>query len=392
MNLPAPIKDQFQLDPSIHFLNHGSFGACPRSVFDTYQAWQKKLEFQPVLFLGREMIMYDKQARKVLAEYLQTSVENLVFIPNATYGVNVIARSISLSAGDEILTSDHEYGACDFTWEFVCQKSGAVYIHQPVAMPAKSKDEILDQFWMGVTDRTKVIFISHITSPTALEMPVREICQRAHAAGILTVVDGAHAPGQIDINLSSLEVDWYIGNCHKWMLSPKGAGFLYSHPRVQNLVEPLIVSWGFHAQPNNSAGTKFQDYLGWTGTKDPAASLTVPSAIQFMRNNNWEQYRLASCQLLRETIVRICDLVDIKPMLPITSNLFHQMGIAPLPDFVDLVQLKERLYSEYRVEVPLIFWNEKKFIRISIQGYNTQDDTDALIVGLKVLIPLVRQS
>jgi len=395
--LPNPLKSLFLLDPAIHFLNHGSFGACPLPVFEAYQAWQRRLESQPVLLLGREMGELDRQARQALGRYLSTEADNLVFVTNATHGVNIIARSLNLGPGDEILTTDHEYGACDYTWEFVCKKTGATYIHQPIPLPARSLEEITGQFWQGVTPRTKVIYLSHITSPTALRMPVEAICTRARQAGILTLVDGAHAPGQIPLDLEAVGADWYVGNCHKWMLAPKGCGFLYARPEVQPLVEPLIVSWGYHARPLqtsgplntsaplNNSGSQFVDFLGWTGTKDPAASLSLPAAIQFMQDHDWNQVRQDCHALLRTAIQRICDLVQMEPLYPLDSDLYHQMGIAPLPPETDIATLKTRLYDEQRVEVPLIEWNQRKFVRISVQGYNTPDDLEALYAGLHQL-------
>ena len=247
-----------------------------------------------------------------------------------------------------------------------------------------------EQFWHGVTPRTKLIYLSHITSPTALHLPVKAICARARQTGILTLVDGAHAPGQIPLNLESIGADFYVGNCHKWMLSPKGVGFLYTRPEVQYLVEPLIVSWGYHATPQTSSGSQFLDYLGWTGTKDPSASLSVPAAIQFMKEHNWEKVQRNCHNLLRLAIDRIYALVHMEPLYPLDSALYHQMGIAPLPSTTDLVMLKTRLYDEHRVEVPLIDWNGYKFVRISIQVYNTPEDVDALVEGLRILLPQVK--
>ena len=234
------LKRHFLLDPTVTFLNHGSFGATPKPVFAAYQDWQRRLERQPVLFLGREIDGLLRQSRQALGEYLDAAADDLVYIPNATHGVNIVARSLALQPGDEILTTDHEYGACDYTWEFVCKKTGATYIHQPIPLPVQSEDEIIEQFWQGVTLRTKVIYLSHITSPTALRLPVEQICQRARQAGIWTLVDGAHAPGQIPLDLKAVGADFYTGNCHKWLLSPKGAAFLYARREAQPLIEPLI--------------------------------------------------------------------------------------------------------------------------------------------------------
>lgn len=273
------LKQYFILDPDIHFLNHGPFGATPEPVFAAYQDWQRRLESQPVLFLGREIDGLLRQSRQVLGEYLNANADDLVYIPNATHGVNIVARSLALQPEDEVLTTDHEYGACDYTWEFVCKKTGAAYVHQPIPLPVQSEDEIIEQFWQGVTPRTKVIYLSHITSPTALRLPVEQICQKARERGILTIVDAAHSPGQIPVDLQVLGADVVFGNCHKWLLSPKGAAFLYARREVQPQVEPLIVSWCYHATPTTTSGSQFIDYLQWTGTKDPVAALSVPSAI-----------------------------------------------------------------------------------------------------------------
>lgn len=385
--MPTDLRSLFLLDESIHFLNHGSFGACPRPVFETYQAWQQRLERQPVLFLGREIDALDLQARQALGQYLHTPAQNLVFVPNATHGVNTIARSLALGPGDEVLSTDHEYGACDHTWEFTCKKTGATLVHQPIPLPVHSAEEMLEQIWQGVTERTRVIFLSHISSPTALRLPVEALCARARQVGILTLVDGAHAPGQISLDLEATGADFYTGNCHKWMLCPKGAGFLYTRPEMQHLVEPLVVSWGYHATPESTHGSQFQDYLGWTGTHDPAATLSVPAAIQFMQEQAWEQVRRECHALLRDAIQRICDLVQMEPLYPLDSELYVQMGIAPLPAGTDLTALKTRLYAEYLVEVPLIEWNGRKFVRISVQGYNTPQDLEAFHTGLQALLP-----
>jgi isopenicillin-N epimerase len=382
------LKEQFHLDPAIHFLNHGSYGATPRPVFQVYQNWQLRLETQPVLFLGREFNGLIKESRDCLGEYLNASGDDLVYIPNATHGINIVARSLDLKPGDEILTSDHEYGACDYTWNFICEQTGATYIHQSIPLPVNTEEEIVEQFWLGVTPRTRVIYLSHITSATALRLPVEKICQRAQQAGIVTVIDAAHTPGQIPLDLQSLDADILFGNCHKWMLSPKGAGFLYVRREVQPMMDPFIVSWGTNPTPEIATGSRFIDILQWTGTKDPAAALSVPAAIQFMKDHNWDEVRGQCHSLLRQAIERVCDLSDRLPPYPLDSDFYGQMGIAPLP-FSDLLILKSRLYDEYQIEVPLVQWQDRQFVRISIQGYNTQEDVDALVNALKMLLPEV---
>jgi isopenicillin-N epimerase len=380
------LRELFLLDPSIHFLNHGSFGACPIPVFNAYQEWQRRLERQPVRFLGREINQLNLQARTALASYLNTSASNLVFVPNVTHGVNIISRSLEFGPGDEVLTTDQEYGACDYTWEFICKKTGAAYVRQPIHIPLKSADEIVERFWQGVTPRTRLIYISHITSPTAMQLPVETLCTRARQAGILTLVDGAHTPGQIPLDLTAIDADFYTGNCHKWMLSPKGAGFLYVKEEIQELVEPLVVSWGYHATSSTTTGSRFLDAFAWSGTQDPAAYLSVPAAIQFMQENDWDQVRQNCHKLLRSAIQNICNLVKQEPLYPLDSDFYHQMAIAPLPPLTDIVSLQKQLYEKYRVEVPLIDWNGHKFVRISVQGYNTPADLKALTNGLEEIL------
>ena len=384
----SSLKEYFLLDPDIVFLNHGSYGAAPKPVFEAYQNWQRRLERQPVLFLGRELPELMNESRVALGNYLHAAADDLVYIPNATHGINIVARSLDLEPGDEILTTDHEYGACDYTWKFNCSRAGAQYIHQPVPLPVQTEEEIVEQVWQGVTPRTKVIYLSHITSSTALRLPVEEICRRARERGILSIIDAAHTPGQIPVDLQALGTDIVFGNCHKWMLAPKGSAFLYVRREVQELINPLVVSWGTHPTPDIATGSRFIDILQWTGTKDPTAALTVPTAIQFMEDYQWEEVRSQCHTLLRQAIQRICDLTGFPPLYPLESDFYSQMGIAPLP-LSDLLALKSRLYDEYKIEVPLTEWQDKQFIRISVQGYNTQENIDALLSALENLLPEV---
>jgi isopenicillin-N epimerase len=245
---------------------------------------------------------------------------------------------------------------------------------------------MLEQFWQGAPPRTKLIFLSHITSPTALRLPVAAICARARQAGIPTLIDGAHAPGQISLDLEAVAADWYTGNCHKWMLAPKGSAFLYARPEAQPLVAPLAVSWGYHATPETTAGSTFLDYLGWTGTHDPAAYLSVPAAIAFMAEHGWEQVRRDCHARLRQGLAELCERVDMPPPYPLDWDLYAQMGVAPLPPETDLATLKTRLYDEFHIEVPLTEWNGRKFLRVSIQAYNTPGDLDALVAALQAAL------
>lgn len=376
--------EQFQIRPDITFLNHGSFGACPRPVFEIYQNWQRQLEADPIEFLGRRLTSMLREAREPLAAYLGTQPDQIVFVPNATTGVNIVARSLMLmlQPEDEVLATDHEYGAADRTWRFLCAQRGVAYINQPIPLPLENDEQVLDHLWQGVTPRTKVIFISHITSPTALIFPLAKICQRARAANIITVVDGAHAPGQITLNLDELGADFYTGNCHKWLCAPKGAAFLYARPEREELLQPLTVSWGWQSlRPGVSS---FQDFFGWTGTDDPAAFLSVPAAIAFQREHDWDAVRLACHELAVSARQQITALLGCEPICPDSSHWWGQMCAIPLPAG-DPSTLQQRLRAEWHIEIPIHAWNNHRLMRISLQGYNGPVDVERLLAAVKAI-------
>jgi isopenicillin-N epimerase len=264
----------------------------------------------------------------------------------------------------------------------VCNKTGARYVHHPIRLPVTSHEEFVEAFWAGTTERTRAIFISHITSPTALIFPVQEICRRAREAGLLSVVDGAHAPGQIPLNLAELGADLYTGACHKWLCGPKGSAFLYARREVQAWLEPLVVSWGWESE--TPSGSQFVDHHEWQGTRDVAAFLATPAAIQFQAEHDWGAVRAECHGLASETRRRIDDLTGLAPICPDSRDWFSQMAAIRLPP-VDVNALKERLYNDYRVEVPLFKWNDQPFMRVSFQGYNSRTDADALVDALKHL-------
>ena len=263
------MSEEFLIRPDVVYLNHGSFGACPRSVFKVYQDWQTRLESQPTHFLQRELPDRLDAARVELGQFVGAGASDIVFVPNPTFAVNEIVRSLDLGPDHEVLTTDHEYGACVNAWRFMSEKKHFQLCQQPLTMPPHSPDAILREIWSGVTPRTRVIFISHITSPTAITLPVQAICGRALESGIITVVDGAHAPGQIDLDLCTLGADFYVAACHKWLCAPKGASFLYAHARVQHQIQPLVVGWGWGADRRWRRGSAFRDCHEWLGHTIP---------------------------------------------------------------------------------------------------------------------------
>lgn len=380
------LRDLFLLRPDVVFLNHGSFGACPRPVFEVYQAWQLELERQPVEFLGRRFPALMRTAREALAAYVGAAPDELVYMPNATTALNVVARSLPLEPGDEVLSTDHEYGALDRTWRFVCRKRGARYINHALPSPLESHDQVVETLWAGVTERTRVLFLSHITSPTALILPVAELVRRAREAGILTVIDGAHAAGHIHLDLHQIGADFYAGNCHKWLCAPKGSAFLYARREVQHLVEPLVVSWGWEPEKTNLLnlnGTTARFVLEneWQGTRDIAAYLSVPAAIAFQAEQDWTRVQQRCHALAQAARQRLLALSGLTPLCPDSEEWYGQMVSVPLPP-CDAEALKRDLYDHFCVEAPVLTWQGRPFVRVSIAAYNSSSDVEALVAAL----------
>jgi isopenicillin-N epimerase len=371
---------EYLLRPGVAFLNHGSFGACPKPVFDAYQHWQRELEGEPVEFLQRRLPALLADARARLGAYVGTHADNLVFVPNATYAINIIARSLELQPGDEVLGSDHEYGAVERTWRFNCARQGAVWRAQPIPLPITSADEMIERFWAGVTPRTRVLVLSHITSPTALILPVAEIIRRARERGILTVIDGAHTVGQLALALDDLGADFYTSNAHKWLCSAKGSAFLYARPERQALLRPLAVSWGWEAL--TPGPSRYQDYFEWTGTDDPAAYLSVPEAIEFQERHDWPRVRAACHDLAQESARQVAALTGLPPIAP--PEWSGQLVAIPLPRRADVpaADLHHRLFALDQVEVPITDWQDHRFVRVSIQAYNSPRDVVRLVAAL----------
>jgi isopenicillin-N epimerase len=379
----AELAELFQLRKDVTFLNHGSFGACPRPVFETYQSWQRELEREPVDFLGRRAVGLLAEARAALAEYVGTSADNVVFGPNLTWGMNVIAKSLWLKPGEEVLATNLEYGAVDRTWRFYCDKRDVRYINQPITVPVTTAETLVEELWAGVTDRTRIIMMSHITSGTALILPVAEVCRRARAAGIITAIDGAHATSQVDLRLDELGADFYVGNCHKWLCAPKGSAFLFARPERQELLEPLIISWGWQA--DRPGKTLFIDHFERQGTSDPSAYLSVPAAIAFQREHDWSRVRAACHALARDARERIAALTGLPQVAPDSPEWWQQMCSIPLPA-VDGQNLHDRLWTDFQIEIPAHLGPDGGRVRISIQAYNSQKDVDRLVEALTIIL------
>ncbi len=384
----------FLLDPDVTFLNHGSFGACPRPVFERYQRWQLQLERQPVAFLdpARGLSGWMREARVALAEMLATSADNIVGVTNATVGLNIVAQSLDLRPGDEILTTDHEYSALEKTWAYICRRTGARVVVVKVPLPLTDAAAFSDAVLAAMTGRTRVLFLSHITSPTALLFPIGPAVAEARARGIWTVIDGAHAPGHIRLNLDDLGADFYAGNCHKWLMAPKGSGFLYVRPDLQRLINPLVISHGWTPDANQSGtkgvfgNTPFVDFLEMQGTRDPSAWLTVPAALRFLQDHDWDKVALACRLLAQETAARVQASSGLAGFC--TPEFCAPQMVALRVPRIDPMALKLALLERHRIEIPVFDWQENTIVRLSVQGYNTQSQMDALVEALAAELPL----
>lgn len=377
------MKSLFYLDQSITFLNHGSFGATPKPVFEEYQRIQLELEQEPVDFIQVKLPNYLKKAREVLGNFVGSNANDLFFTPNPTFAINVVMRNLNLNPGDEILSTNHEYGAMDRTWNFYCKKSGAKYIRQEISLPIESKEQILEEFWKGYSKNTKVVFINQYSSSTALIFPVKEICKKAKELGLITIIDGAHVPGHIDLNFKDLDPDYYTGTLHKWMLSPKGSSFLYVKKEHQNQLEPLVVSWGYESlMPSES---QLIDYHQYQGTNDLSAYICTPNVVEFLKHNKWNEVSRQCKILVLNNYQRFCDLVGSKPICPITEEFLGQMASIPIKTNKPS-ELKTLLYEKYKIQIPVMPLNDKVYLRYSINAYNSQKDLDVLYAAIEEIL------
>jgi isopenicillin-N epimerase len=378
------LKDYFLLDPEITYLNHGAYGATPRPVFEAYQRWQLELEREPVDFLSRHSTERLAYARSVLAKYVHTERDNIVYVNNGTVGLNIVAKSLRLGPGDEVLTTDHEHGGIDRLFRYMAQKQGFSYVVRPIRLPVTTHEDFVEHFWAGVTARTRVILISHLTSPTSLVFPVKEICARARRHGILNIIDGSHVPGQLPLSLPDIDPDFYVGIAHKWLCAPKGCAFLYGRPSVQDLLDPLVISWGW--EPRNPGPSKFVEFHEWQGSRDISAYLAVPDAIAFQEAHDWDAVRARCRELAMYAQAEIARLTGVPPWHPPSPEWHGQVVCAPLPPGTDDAELLHKLRYEHRIDVSVDRFRGRPRVRVSVQAYNGPEDIEKLCGALRRLL------
>ena len=376
------IKSLFLLNNDVTYLNHGSFGACPKPIFESLINRQTQLENQPVQFLDNDAEKLMLNSRNSLSEFIDCNPEDLVFFQNPTTAINEIVRSLKLNKDDEVLSTNHEYGAMDKTWDFICKKTGARHIKSKIKLPIIDEQTFIDNFLSGVTKNTKIFFLSHMTSATALYFPIEKLCEFAQKNNILTIIDGAHIPGHFPLSINTLQPDIYVGACHKWLLCPKGVSFLYVNKKHQENLDPLIISWGYDSEYPTEY-SPFQAHHYWQGTRDLSAFLTVPDAIQFREKYNWK----IISQNCKNRIIQFKEEVH--------NIIYHNSFIGGEPsrwlgqmysfqvNHNDSLKLKNIFINKYKIEIPIQKWEDKTLMRISLNGYNTEKDIDKLLTILK---------
>jgi isopenicillin-N epimerase len=388
------VKEHWLLDPNIIFLNHGSFGATPRAVLEAQNAFRRRMEEEPVRFLVRELEPLLDATRVDLGKFIGASPDGLAFVPNATTAVNAVLRSLDLRFGDELLVTSHEYNACRNTLDYVAARAVAKVVIVHIPFPISGPDEVVERITEAATDRTRLLLVDHVTSQTALVFPIDRIVGEMHSRGIDTLVDGAHAPGMLPIDLRSLGAEYYTGNLHKWVCAPKGAAFLCVCEDRRSAVHPAITSHG--ANSSRTDRSRFHLEFDWTGTFDPTAWLAVSSALQFVPSlvpGGWPEVMRRNRELALRARDILCEALSIDKPAP--DTMLGSMAAVPLPDgdaetapslYGDALQ--DALFDRFAIEVPVVPWPgpPKRVLRVSAHLYNQAGEYDALASALRTLL------
>lgn len=404
MSFDLPPRSEWSIPEGIAYLNHGSFGPSPRVVQEIREEWSRCLQRQPMEFFLERMDPELDKSMQILARFVGADPRDMAFVDNATVAMNVVAESVKLTAGDEVLLTDHEYGAVVRIWRRACDRAGAQLVtakigpSQPTDSNAAKSDssgsfrlsstsDVVESIFQAVTDRTKLIVVSHITSPSAIIFPVAEICRRAKERGVPVCIDGPHAIAMLDVNLRKIDCDYYCASLHKWLSAPFGSGFLYVKRKLQQSFQPHMTSWG---RSLGGFPERWQDQLNWLGTRDPAPFLTVPSAIQFLERVGLPRFRESTHQLAQIARTKLEELFGQSAWVPDSPDWYGSMIAIPLPksDFKkprpnSMHPLQKELRERFRIEVPITECRGQFLMRVSCYLYNTVQEIDDLIDSIR---------
>lgn len=379
----AELAAHWRLEPGVTYLNHGSFGPAPEPVLAVRRQWFERLERQPMEVLTRQLVPALDEARRALAALVHCSADDLVLVDNATVAMNVVAASVALREGDEVLLTDHEYGAVQRLWQRRCEQAGASLIVCRLPLPLEDEQQVVDSVTAAVSPRTRLAVFSHVTSPTAVVLPAARLCRELRARNVLTCIDGPHALAMRQVDLAALDCDYYCASCHKWLCAPFGTGFLYVKPACQADVQPLVISWG--RTPEGSTPS-WRDEFYWWGTRDPAAWLSIPAAVAFLSAVGWERFRSRTHALAQYARHRIERLTGLPALVPDSDQWYGSMIALPLPAG-DAAALQQALWQEEQIEVPIIEWRGadglvRRLVRPSCHLYTRPEHIDRLCAAL----------
>lgn len=387
----SPLHSHWLLDEQIVFLNHGSFGACPRTVLAEQSRLRDRMERQPLQFLWREIESQIDSAREDLARFMRANPEELAFVPNATSAVNAVVRSLELQPDDELLTTSHAYNACSNVLAEVARRTGAKLVVAEVPFPIADPGQVTAAVLKAVTTRTRLAMIDHVTSPTALVFPIEEITAALEERGVDVLVDGAHAPGMVPLDFKHFRPAYYTGNLHKWVCAPKGAAFLHVRRDRQAGLHPAVISHGYNTP--RAGRSPFHDAFDWQGTMDVTSWLSVPSALRFCEKllpGGWPALMDANRSLAAAARQFLCERLNLEPPCP--ESMLGAMATLPLPGRLATLGAKEskeskaviarfdplqtRLNEIHHIEVPMLQFGKpaRRWFRISAQAYNSPDD------------------
>ncbi|HYT81431.1 MAG TPA: aminotransferase class V-fold PLP-dependent enzyme [Actinomycetota bacterium] len=375
------VRAHWPLDPSVAHLNHGSFGAVPSPVLAGQDRWRTLMDSNPTGFFWRVLPDALDNARLAAARFLRADPDGFVFATNATAAINTILTSLELTSRDEVLVTDHGYGAIRLAAERACKLSGATLVVHPVPLPVEGTAELVDAVIAGITDRTMIAIIDHIASPTGVVFPVDDLVRELRGHEVLSLIDGAHAPGMVPLDLCDLDADFWTGNFHKWCCAPRGAAGLYVRAEHRERIAPLVTSW--------DAKEGFVRSFGWLGTADYTPYLTVPAAIGFMEGLGWERLRRHNRELAAYGAAVVREALDTPA--PTEADVFEAMSLVALPegtpDTMDGTRaLSARIAEELGAEVASFPWRDHSYIRLSAQAYNAPAEYEALAAGLPKLL------